>query len=169
MQKLYRSTRDRKIFGVCGGLADYLNVDATLLRILLVIVAVFSAGSIILVYIIAGFVIPREDQVSYGPGPGPANWGWPPGPGTGPGQQHYHPPQYGNQSWPPNTNWPGAGTTTTPPPQNFSRPAPAADPIGQRSQGLDAMMEDIEKKALRKELEELKAKLSKLEKESKGE
>lgn len=168
MKKLYRSTRDHKIFGVCGGLADYLNVDATLLRILLVIVAVFSAGSVILVYIIAGFIIPREDQTGfYGPGPGPSNnWGWPgpgPGPSPGPGQQRYQPPHYGNQSWPPSANWPGAGT---PPPHNPSRPA---DPTGQRSHGLDAMMEDIEKKALRKEIDELKAKLSKLEKESKGE
>ena len=66
MRKLYRSTRDRKMFGVCGGLADYLGVDATLLRILLIVVAVFSAGSVIIVYIIAGFVIPREPH--YGGG-----------------------------------------------------------------------------------------------------
>lgn len=60
MRKLYRSTRDRKLFGVCGGLADYLGVDATLLRILLIVVAVFSAGSVIVVYIIAYFVIPER-------------------------------------------------------------------------------------------------------------
>lgn len=169
MQKLYRSSRDRKIFGICGGLADYLNVDATLLRIVLVIVAFFSAGSVILVYIIAGFVIPRDDQSGYyGPGSGASgNWGWPgpgAGSGSGPGQQRYQPPHYGNQGWPPNP-----GTPPTPPPHNQFRPAQTAEPTGQRPQGLDAMMEDIEKKAMRKEIEELKAKLSKIEKDSKGE
>jgi phage shock protein C len=164
MRKLYRSSRDKKIFGVCGGLADYLGVDATLLRILLIVVAVFSAGSVILVYIIAGFVIPREYPGGYGPGPSPYTHGW-----NGPGAaETQHQPHYGSQGWPPGSNWPGAGVPPTPPPV---RPAQAASPApaAQRPQGLDAMMEDIEKKALRREIEELKAKITKIEKDSKGE
>jgi phage shock protein C len=76
MRKLYRSSRDRKLFGVCGGLAEYLAVDATLLRILLIVVAVFSAGSVILVYIIAGFVIPREPQYGNSFGANPFDQSW---------------------------------------------------------------------------------------------
>ena len=46
MKKLYRSRRDKKLFGLCGGLAEMLNVDATLLRILLIVITVFSSGAI---------------------------------------------------------------------------------------------------------------------------
>lgn len=160
MRKLYRSSRDRKIFGVCGGLAEYMGVDATLLRILLIVVAVFSAGSVILVYIIAGFVIPREEYIGFGPGRYYSQ-GWP---GGGPD----HPP-YGNQGWPPGSHWPGAGgVPPTPPPQaRPSQSSQASSAPG--AQGLDAMMEDIEKKALKREIEELKAKISKIEQNSKGE
>lgn len=164
MRKLYRSSRDKKIFGVCGGLADYLGVDATLLRILLIVVAVFSAGSVILVYIIAGFVIPREYPGGFGPGPSPYSHGW----GGHGSADPNHQPSYGTQGWTPGGSWPGAGAPPTPPPV---RPAPTTSPApaAQRTQGLDAMMEDIEKKALRREIEELKAKITKIEKDSKGE
>jgi len=162
MRKLYRSSRDKKIFGVCGGLAEYLGVDATLLRILLIVVAVFSAGSVVLVYILAGFIIPREYPGGFGPGPSPYSHGWP---GAGGGVDTHHQPRYGTQGWPPGSQWPGAGVPPTPPP---TRPAAAQEPTP-RPQGLDAMMEDIEKKALRREIEELKQKISKIEKDSKGE
>jgi len=169
MRKLYRSTRDRKLFGICGGLAEYLGVDATLLRILLIVVAVFSAGSVILVYIIAGFVIPKEPYYGDGYGGGyngysqPFSQGWN-------GQE---PPQYGNQGWPKGSYWPGSGAGAN----NHAAHGPArtapvgnSSPQGGRSsQGLDAMMEDIEKKAMLKEIEELKARISKFEKDSKGE
>lgn len=157
MRKLYRSSRDRKIFGVCGGLADFLGVDATLLRILLIVVAVFSAGSVVLVYIIAGFVIPREEHIGYGPGP------WP---GAGAERPYYGWPQGGPQQ----PQWPGAGSAhqaPTPPPQQ-PRPAPQASAPPSNS-GLDAMMEDIEKKALKREIEELRAKINQIEQSSKGE
>ncbi len=159
MRKLYRSSRDKKIFGVCGGLAEYLGVDATLIRILLVVVAVFSAGSVILVYLIAGFVIPMEyNGGGYGPGPYFGGTWNSRGPGI-PSQ-----PPYGNQGWPQGNQWNSTGVPPVPP----VRPAAqATEP--QRQQGLDAMMEDIEKKALKREIEELKAKIQKIEKDSKGE
>lgn len=158
MRKLYRSSRDRKIFGVCGGLADYLGVDATLLRILLIVVAVFSAGSVILVYIIAGFVIPREDHIGYGPGP------WP---GAGAEQPYYGWPQ-GNQH---QSQWTGAGSVPPTPQPQQPRPAPQApqSSAAPANHGLDAMMEDIEKKALKREIEELRAKINQIEQSSKGE
>jgi phage shock protein PspC (stress-responsive transcriptional regulator) len=158
MRKLYRSSQDKKIFGVCGGLADYLGVDATLIRILLIIVAFFSAGSVILVYLIAGFVIPSDYEAGGGfrggsHGPYYGSWN---SYGAGAPPQ----PPYGNQDWPPGNQW---NSTGVPP----ARPASASQT--QHQQGLDAMMEDIEKKALKREIEELKAKIQKLEKESKGE
>ena len=70
MKKLYRSRRDKKLFGLCGGLAEMLNVDATLLRILLIVITVFSSGALILVYILAGLVVPKESNPFGGFGPG---------------------------------------------------------------------------------------------------
>lgn len=174
MRKLYRSTRDRKFFGICAGLADYLGVDATLLRILLIVVTVFSAGSVVIVYIIAGFVIPREPIYGGGYG-GSFDPGWR-------GQEQQPNYGYGNPNWNPNGNYPGQGPVPGPTPggtAGFSgshagtpRPGPSvATPSsqGRSSQGLDAMMEDIEKKTLQREIEELKARISKFEKQSKGE
>ena len=57
MKKLYKSRTDKKIFGVCGGIAEYLNTDSTVIRLLAVLLAVF-AGSGVLVYIIAAFIMP---------------------------------------------------------------------------------------------------------------
>jgi phage shock protein C len=158
MRKLYRSARDRKIFGVCGGLAEYLGVDATLLRILLVVVTVFSAGSVVIVYIIAGFVIPRDYGSNFGPDGNPYAHGW----------NSHEPPQYGTQGWAPGYQWLGHN----PAPSAAPRPGPsvhAAPAAGKPAEGLDAMMEDIEKKAMRREIEELKARITKFEKSSKGE
>jgi phage shock protein C len=56
---LYRSTKDKKIAGIAGGLADYLNIDSTLVR-LLWLLSIFIGGSGVLVYIIAWITIPEE-------------------------------------------------------------------------------------------------------------
>jgi phage shock protein PspC (stress-responsive transcriptional regulator) len=59
VKKLYRSKKNRVIAGVCGGIAEYFNVDPTLVR-LLWIVFVIIWGSGILAYIIAWIIIPEE-------------------------------------------------------------------------------------------------------------
>lgn len=51
---------DRWIGGVCGAVANYLNVDANLVRIITVIATVFGLGSMIVVYLIAWVLIPSE-------------------------------------------------------------------------------------------------------------
>ena len=56
-KKLYKSRYDRKIFGVCGGIAEYFNIDPTIVRIVWII-AVFAFGTGILAYIIAALVMP---------------------------------------------------------------------------------------------------------------
>lgn len=58
MKKLYRSQTDRKLCGVCGGIAEYLGIDSTVVRLLWVILAIFF-GSGILIYILAAFIMPE--------------------------------------------------------------------------------------------------------------
>ncbi|MGD2027498.1 MAG: PspC domain-containing protein [Anaerolineales bacterium] len=58
-RKLYRSRTDRMIGGVAGGLADYLNVDATVVRLLFVFFAL-AGGPGLLVYLVMLLVVPEE-------------------------------------------------------------------------------------------------------------
>lgn len=58
-KKLYRSNSNKTIAGVCGGLADYLNIDPTVVRLLRVLFS-FAGGSGILAYIIAAIIVPTE-------------------------------------------------------------------------------------------------------------
>ena len=60
-KKLYKSNTDKKICGVCGGLAEYLNVDPTVIRLIWVL-AVLFAGCGLLAYIIAALVIPNKPE-----------------------------------------------------------------------------------------------------------
>ena len=57
--RLYRSTTDKVIGGVSGGLADYLNIDPVIVRIAFVLLAIFG-GSGVLIYIILWIVIPEQ-------------------------------------------------------------------------------------------------------------
>lgn len=57
MKRLYRSRTQRMLAGVCGGIAEYFNIDPTVVRLLWVIFC-FVGGSGILAYIIAAVVIP---------------------------------------------------------------------------------------------------------------
>ena len=58
-KKLYKSETDKMLFGVCGGIAEYLRIDSTLIRIALVFFT-FLGGSGILLYIIAAIVMPHR-------------------------------------------------------------------------------------------------------------
>lgn len=59
MKKLYRSRKDSKIAGVCGGIAEYFDVDPTIIRLLALLTIFFGGGGII-AYIIAWIIIPLE-------------------------------------------------------------------------------------------------------------
>lgn len=66
---LRRSRTNRYIGGVCGGVADYLNMDATLVRILTVLITLFTGVPVIL-YAVALFLMPEESSTpswTYGP------------------------------------------------------------------------------------------------------
>jgi phage shock protein PspC (stress-responsive transcriptional regulator) len=70
---LYRSRTDRMVFGVCGGLAEYFDLDPTVVRLLAVVAAWLSGGVVVLVYIVMGLVVPEEplEDVTARPGPYP--------------------------------------------------------------------------------------------------
>ncbi len=57
---LRRSRTDKKIFGVCGGLANYLNIDSSVVRILFVILTLASFGIGILLYLVLALFMPQE-------------------------------------------------------------------------------------------------------------
>lgn len=60
-KKLYRSKEDYKISGVCGGLGEYFGIDATLIRLLWVLVSCVSGAFLGLVaYIACVFIIPQD-------------------------------------------------------------------------------------------------------------
>lgn len=60
-KRLYRSSTNRQIAGVCGGLAEYFDIDPTIVR-LGWIIALFCAGGL-LAYIIAAIVIPKDPNI----------------------------------------------------------------------------------------------------------
>ena len=57
-KKLYRSSTDKKLAGVCAGVAKYLNMDPTVIRVIWALLALSSVG--ILPYIICALIIPEE-------------------------------------------------------------------------------------------------------------
>ncbi|NUU60584.1 PspC domain-containing protein [Paenibacillus agri] len=60
MTKFYRSRNDKKLSGLCGGIAQWLGIDATILRVITVVGAFFSFGTVALLYIILSILVPQE-------------------------------------------------------------------------------------------------------------
>ena len=60
-KRLYRSRKEKIFGGVCGGIAEYLNTDPTLIRILWIIFTL-AVGSGVLAYIIAWIIIPKNPK-----------------------------------------------------------------------------------------------------------
>ncbi|MBR4148380.1 MAG: PspC domain-containing protein [Bacteroidales bacterium] len=58
-KKLYR-TRDKKICGVCGGIAEYFDLDPTIMRLLWIILAFVSCMTGVIAYLICALVIPEQ-------------------------------------------------------------------------------------------------------------
>lgn len=59
-KRLYRSRSNRKIAGVCGGLADYFSIDPATIRIAFLILIFISGATIIPIYLILWIVVPEE-------------------------------------------------------------------------------------------------------------
>ena len=63
MKKLCKKQQGKIICGICGGIADYLNIDATLVRLIWALVSCTGTG--IVAYIIAAVIIPEEGSVNW--------------------------------------------------------------------------------------------------------
>ncbi len=60
-KRLYRSRKDKKIAGVCGGIADYFEVDPVWIRVLFLLF-LFLGGAAFLLYVIMWFVVPIQPE-----------------------------------------------------------------------------------------------------------
>ena len=60
-KKLYRASIDKKIFGVCGGIAEYFGIDSTVVRLITVIL-VFAFGLSLWVYLIAALIMTETPE-----------------------------------------------------------------------------------------------------------
>ncbi len=58
-KKLTKSLSDKVLFGVCGGLAEYLGWDSTLVRVIFIVLTLAGVGSPILIYIILAIAMPQ--------------------------------------------------------------------------------------------------------------
>jgi phage shock protein PspC (stress-responsive transcriptional regulator) len=65
-KRLYRSEKDKIIGGVCAGIAEYLNIDPVIVRVLFVL-ALISEGFGFMLYVILWIVIPSENSVNKEP------------------------------------------------------------------------------------------------------
>lgn len=59
-KRLYRSRSDRVVSGVCGGLAEYFEIDPTLVRVAMVVLGLVTHGGILLAYLVMAVVVPEE-------------------------------------------------------------------------------------------------------------
>ena len=61
MKRLYRSTTDKMVAGICGGVAEYAEIDPTIVRLLVVFLAIITGVvPALLVYILGVFIIPEQ-------------------------------------------------------------------------------------------------------------
>ena len=63
-KKLCKSLKDKKLFGVCGGIAEYFNIDATIVRIIAVLLCLFSVGTCVIVYLVIALIMPEAERFS---------------------------------------------------------------------------------------------------------
>lgn len=57
---LTRSTKDRMVAGVCAGLAEYIGIDPTVMRLIFVLLFFVTAPSVLLAYLIIALIVPNE-------------------------------------------------------------------------------------------------------------
>ncbi len=64
MKKMYLSETDKKVSGVCGGIAEYFDIDSTLVRLAWVILSLALTVGVggLIIYIIAALIIPKRQE-----------------------------------------------------------------------------------------------------------
>ena len=60
MKKLYKSRKNKVIDGVCGGIAEYLEVDPVLVRLIAALLIVFTGGVVVIAYILGMIIMPSQ-------------------------------------------------------------------------------------------------------------
>ncbi len=113
-RRLYRS-RDRQLAGVAGGMADYLELDPTIMRILWIVVGIVSGGLALIAYILLALVIPQAPACAPG---APGGWAQAPG------------------SWSQGAAW--APPAAPPAPAGWTTPGSAAPAPGTATRGIGA-------------------------------
>ena len=63
-KRLYRSRSERMVAGICGGLAEYFDIDPTIVRLLFVFGTIFTGSGLFWVYLIMMIVVPEETSAS---------------------------------------------------------------------------------------------------------
>jgi len=63
MKRMYLSDTDKKIGGVCGGIGEYFDKDPTLIRILFILVILFSFGFGIIAYLAIWMIVPKKPNI----------------------------------------------------------------------------------------------------------
>lgn len=58
-KRLYKSSTNRVLSGVCGGIGEYFNIDPTIIRLIFVLF-IFGVGSGLLAYIVAAIIMPEQ-------------------------------------------------------------------------------------------------------------
>ncbi|MCK5624314.1 PspC domain-containing protein [Candidatus Pacearchaeota archaeon] len=61
-KKLYRNTKNKMIAGVCSGIAEYLDADPTIVRLIWAIATLISIGAGIIAYLIAWIIVPEKTK-----------------------------------------------------------------------------------------------------------
>lgn len=62
-KQLFRSTTNRMLSGVCGGIGEYLDIDPTLIRLVWAIFTCVTVGAGLVAYIIAAIIIPADNNI----------------------------------------------------------------------------------------------------------
>jgi phage shock protein PspC (stress-responsive transcriptional regulator) len=70
-RRLTRSVTDRRIAGVCGGIAEYLNIDTTIVRLAWIVLSIWPGAIIcgVIAYAVAWLVMPEAPSPSFTPAP----------------------------------------------------------------------------------------------------
>jgi len=65
VKRLYRSETDKKLAGICGGIGEYMDADPTIVRLIIIVLAVVTGIiPMIIAYLIAWWIVPNGKEVS---------------------------------------------------------------------------------------------------------
>ncbi len=66
MKSLYRSNTDKEVSVLCGGIAKWLGIDSTVVRLIAVVSTLISFGTVVAFYVIASVIVPKEPNYDFG-------------------------------------------------------------------------------------------------------